>query len=357
MSTLRAPAALLAFALALAFAAATPAWSGCGCDHPPPEWAPVMPPFASPGKTLMLHAPSPDFVVGETYTVAFGSDAVVEVVADSVALLEVRMPDGVDPGPVEIRVQGPGFDHTYASSLFTALSPAVLIPPQNGAWHLKNFSGAVTEDNTLLLPLNLSQVSEATQFALQLGKLRLAFGAEDIVFYNSDGVDLTLFTLEVSDPTQRTWGSYYGWDVKRDGNIMGTVYEKKKKKSKQLASLSDLVTYWRHEFYTYRAAHAVGGTHEVGPNGYHIALGTLHIDHDHLVLGIYGGERDALLLDDDTKQKVLRPGKRTLDVYFSLVQSEHPIEPQEMEDALSAAIGAETTIPMGFEDPSAYDND
>ncbi len=357
MSTSRPSTPFLALALAAVFAAATPAWSGCGCDHPPPDWALVMPPFASPGKTLTLHAPTPDFVVGETYTVEFESDAEVDVVAESVAILELEMPGGVDPGPVEIRVRGNDFDHTYPSSLFTALSPAVLVPAQDGAWHLKNFAGAVAEDGTLLIPMNLSQVSDATQFALQLGKLRLAFGAEDIVFYNSDGVDLTLFTLDVSDPTERTWGSYYGWDVKRDGNIMGAVYEKKKKKSKKLASLSDLVTYWRHEFHTYNAAHAVGGTHEVGANGYHADLGTLHIDHDHLVLAIYGGERDALELDDDTKHRVLNPGKRTLDVYFSVVQSDNPIEPLEMEDALSVEVDAETTAPMGIEDPSTYDND
>src|SRR4030095_4635613 len=48
-----------------------PAPSGCCCDHPPPAFAPVMPPFGSPGRTIRLYADGGFFVPGARYSIAF----------------------------------------------------------------------------------------------------------------------------------------------------------------------------------------------------------------------------------------------------------------------------------------------
>ena len=47
----------LAAAATAVWIAASPAWAGCGCDHPPPAWAQVMPPFGSPGKRTSTFVP------------------------------------------------------------------------------------------------------------------------------------------------------------------------------------------------------------------------------------------------------------------------------------------------------------
>ena len=47
---------LVVLGLGILMAALLPlqATAGCGCDHPPPGWSVVTPPFASPGKTITL---------------------------------------------------------------------------------------------------------------------------------------------------------------------------------------------------------------------------------------------------------------------------------------------------------------
>src|SRR5262245_58744511 len=52
---------------------AAPALAGCGCDHPPPAWAPVMPPFAPPGSKVRVWAKDVKFEVGKAYQVRFGA--------------------------------------------------------------------------------------------------------------------------------------------------------------------------------------------------------------------------------------------------------------------------------------------
>jgi hypothetical protein len=41
------------------------------------------------------------------------------------------------------------------------------------------------------------------------------------------------------------------------------VFDNKVKKTWKPNELSDLLTYWRHEFFTYKAAHGPGGSHVV----------------------------------------------------------------------------------------------
>ena len=221
MTKILGPAGLclgLALLATLPFASASQA--GCGCDHPPPAWAPIMPAFASPGAKLLIHAEGGDFEIGGRYRVEFLMSSWwkprVTVVADSASQLRAKVPPLLSPGPVVIRVSGPGYDHTYDESLFTAMGLPHRIPAGDSLTLIQDLRVAVTTDGTMLIPFDLSKIQDPTQFAFALSDMTLRFGASDVVFYNRDGVDLTLFTLDVKDPTQRQWGSYYGWDVEND---------------------------------------------------------------------------------------------------------------------------------------------
>ncbi len=347
---------LPAFALALTalLGASAPAQAGCGCDHPPPAWAPVMPPFASPGKTIRIHPDSYELEQGVSWEVHFGSGWVPAV--DAGGMLEVAVPVGTQPGPVSLRVRGGDVDVSLDEAHFTALARAPIIPAGTGTFTVPEFQASVTADGTLLVPFNLGEVLDPSQFAFQFGRLRLAFGQDEVVFYNEDGVDLTLFTLDVADPNQREWGSYYGWQVEQDTGIEGTVYENKILRSFWLRWRSDLLTYWRHEFHRYAAAHEPSGSHEVDGAGFHKQLGTRHIDHDHLVLAISGRQRSFWNPLDASRMTALEPGKVTVNVYVATQVSDNPVEPELMEAPLYGASSAQTQQ-MQLERPSAYDDD
>lgn len=312
---------LLALAVLLAPPLAGPASAGCGCDHPLPMAAPVMPPFGFPGSTIRLDGTG-GFVPGNVYTAEFRSTGPlsfplrVKGRARSTSSLDVPVPIGLLAGPASIRVTGSNFDRTYGSELFTALATPRRIPQGDLVYAANDYVGAVSHDGTLLIPVDLSEIADAEQFALVMVDLPLRFGVDDVTFYNQHGIDLTLFTMAVSNPNERQWGSYYGWDVETDSGLVHTVYENKVLHSPQPGQQSDLLTYWRHEFHTYKAAHGVGGSHEVDGDGFH-PDGTFHVDHDRLVLAI------------NTRGQ-LTPGRKRFDLLLTAVTAPQPVEPDVM---------------------------
>jgi len=317
---------LMTFSLAVIVAG--PATAGCGCDHPPPDWAQVVPPFGSPNKLITIHAIDGAFTVGKRYSVHFGKGRrkakPVRVTATTTSLLEVRVPRRLAPGPVALRVRGPGYDHSYPDAAFTALANPRRIKEREGVFNARNYKAAVSAEGTLLMPLNVRDVQDGMQFAFAFRDLPLAFDADQVVIYNSDGVDLSLFTLDVGS-IEHQWGDYYGWTVESDSGLESTVYEGLSVHSDDVAQASDLFTYWRHEFHTYSAAHAKGGSHEVGPNGYHPDL-TLHIDHDNLVIAIQGVVRDPKKPDDADRAQPLEPGMLVAELGWISLKSEAPID-------------------------------
>ena len=324
-ATPRAKLSILAAAAAAVLLLAPPAWAGCGCDHPPPAFALVMPPFASPGTMLSLAADGFTFEVGSDYVVDFAGQKQEVVTATEVDRLEVKFPKSVSPGPVEISLLGPGVNHLYDDSLFTALPKARRIKDRTGIFAARDYDAAIGADGTLYLALDVSKVLDATQFTFALHGLPLHFEHDDVVIYNADGVDLTLFTLHVEDTVERQWGSYYGWSVESDTGLTGTWYAPKSAAVGDLYDVSSLFTYWRHEFHTYAAAHEPGGSHEVDTDGLH-PDGTLHIDHDSLIIAIRGVERSMSDPSDLTLATPLDGGSRTLDVGWLSIETAQPLE-------------------------------
>jgi hypothetical protein len=315
------------------------AQAGCGCDHPPPEWSPVMPIFAPVGATIRIHEDGNAFDVGSHYDVEIdGQDVADAVVAEHAGYLDVRVPEGVDVGPARIEVSKwkRGWFGWYAhevtdydSSYFTVLSDFVSLPDEQGLFETGEFEIAVDSDGAILIPIDLTNVLDPHQFAFQFTNLALSFGPEDVVIYNKDGVDLTFFTLAVDDSSKRKWGSYHGWEVEEDQDLMGVRYNNRTGRAWDLARASDVLTYWRHEFRTYAFAHMEGMSLEVDADGYH-PDGSLHIDHDFIVLAIKGMERSRHFSWSSYFDRDLRPGSREVNMRALMERSKHPIEPERM---------------------------
>ncbi len=333
---------LLFLVFATSFAAIAPARAGCGCDHPAPPWTLISPSFASPGSNIRVHADGADFQVGASYRVEFGTAALVDVVAGDAGYLSVKVPAalGSAPGPKSIKVSGNGYLRTYGDALFTALPPAPRLPPGGGEFGISRHESAVAADGTLLLPLDVTDIRDAMQLSFIAVDRPLAFGVEDVVIYNADGVDLTLFTMSADDATERQWGSYFGWRVEGDKDLHGDVFEHKVNRLKSDRS-SDVLSYWRHEFHSYTAAHDAGGSHAVDTDGRH-PDGSLHIDHHRLVLAINALQRRNA---DDTEGVPLAPGAAKMDLVITVTPAAGPLEPgvfmDEVMDAVARFLGVQ----------------
>ena len=326
----------LLVALGLSIPAA-PSHAGCGCDHPPPAFAPVMPAFGSPGSELVLNLEAPSLEEGATYWVSFTNEkspipAYGEGVARAADSLRLTVPSTILTGPARIQIhdEDRSVIAEFDDSLFTGLPLPRRMPAGDAMILIEDFYAAVSRDGVLYIPVDLSDVLDPTQFAFVMPNDPVVFTPEQVVFYNRHGVDLTLFTLAVDDPTVRQWGSYYGWDVDEDGGIVGTVYDLKVGESPAEHEASDMLTYWRHEFHTYAEAHARGGSHKVDAEGYH-KDGTWHVDHDSLVIAIRGGLDGA----------PLRAPHLVTDLLVTMVRSDGPIEPEEMAQK---AYGSEVYV-------------
>ena len=328
--------ACLALIALAALVAAPPAWAGCGCDHPPPAWGLVMPPFGSPGRTLTVWADGFALEIGQEYKVDFGSgDVMVEAVHTD--RLEAELPATVPPGPVEIKVIGPDVDVLYPETLFTAIPPALRIQERTGLFAAREYEAAIGADGTLYLALDVSQVHDPMQFTFALHDLALHFEHDDVVIYNGDGVDLTLFTLHVGDTTEYQWGSYHGWSVESDTGISGTWYAPQAMDGTDPFEMSSVFTYWRHEFHTYANAHLPGGSHELDADGLH-PDGTMHIDHDSLIIAIQGVERNSSQPENLSRALPLDPGKQQTDVGWLSIRTEQPIELPLLSTMLGDAV-------------------
>ena len=334
LRSLRSALALAAVLAAAAMLVPGSALAGCGCDHPVPEEQLVMPPFASIGDVVRLHPDGFSFRDGRAYEVAIGGRVLSAVAADGV--LDVAVPPGAIIGPDAIHVSGPGVKHRYGDHLFTILPLARSIAPGSNILIVQDLDAAVTSDGILMVPFDLAGVLDPTQFAMRIEDMSLTFTSDEVVFYNADGFDLTLFTIETADATSKEWGSYYGWDVNQDDGLGGTVYDTKVKGS--ATGASDMVTYWRHEFFTYEAAHRPGGTHEVDETGmWHVNLASRHVNHERLILAVDARLRDRHSPEDLSLATPLKPGRLRVTLAVSSVVSDVPVEPEEMEALLDGA--------------------
>jgi hypothetical protein len=258
---------LLSVLTALAGLRSMPAEAGCGCAKPPPPSQIVRPAFASPGDFVTLFPL--DNRAGE-YEVRIGDRRITKNavwkrdLADGTYKWQVvfRMPQ-LPPAPTAIELKGPGKNVTVSSNDFTVMQAPLVLQENSGETLAKCYSAAVTADHVVLIPLDITAITDHMIFNGLGEKYPLLFNASDVMIYNTQGFLMQLLT------TPNATGI---WSIEDYGSPDSLA-----------------LTYDRHEFNTYLDQHLHTGGYGLDPTdpAWHTD-GTYHVDHNHLVLAIKG---------------------------------------------------------------------
>ena len=273
MHTRTVVSALLATALGLSL---TPsARAGCGCDKPAPPRAAIRPFVAGSGQTVTLFNPALES--GAAYDVAFevtGSApqwvrARAEVqkdIADGAARehLRVSVPE-LPLGPCAVHVWRDGarqFD-VAADDFTVAAQPIALHDGAETTSH--DYRAAVGADGTVYIPVDVGAVSAATRFSGTALGLPLQYQAQNVAMYNDQG-----YLMQLLDPKSPGLFDVSGGDLDE----------------------STTLSYWRHEFQTYKQEETMP-RHAHDATGEWHADGTRHVDHDHIIVALRGAFADG----------------------------------------------------------------
>jgi len=270
------PRAALTLGLALAaFAllAPRPADAGCGCDKPPPPRAAIRPfvGYVDQQVTLFDERLTP----GRRYDVLFessetgmsdwsrGRAASRRDLADGERRVQLRVAvAAVSLGPCRISVWRDG-EMVFAleDDAFTVAASPVSLHDFSEGIRRDGYRTGVGRDGTMYVPVDVTQVDAATTFVGETIGFPLRFGAEDVSMYNDQG-----FLMQVLQPGNTQLFRIAGGDLQR----------------------GDQLSYWRHEFATYKQEHRRRDARAVeGETDWHVD-GTYHVDHDHIVVAIRG---------------------------------------------------------------------
>lgn len=264
---MRVRSAILSSVMAMAMLQTGSAEAGCGCAKPPPLLQLVRPAFASPGDAVTFFPP--DNRAGE-YEVRTGDKKIKKNAVYKRDLADgqykwqvvVQAPN-LPPGPTEIEVKGPGRDFRIAKSDFTMMQAPLALQQGDGETIAKCYSAAVTADNVVLIPLDITAITDHMIFNGLGEGYPLIFGAADVMIYNTQGFLMQLLTTPNA-------AGIYAIDDPGNPDSMELTYD-------------------RHEFNTYREQHSHTGGLGLDPldPAWHTD-GTYHVDHNHLVLAIKG---------------------------------------------------------------------
>jgi hypothetical protein len=253
-----------------------PAWAGCGCDKPAPPRAALRPFVASASQTVTLF--DERLEGGATYDVAFESPAGDVQWARGTATREPDIADGqlrehlrvavpeLPLGPCAVTVWRDGARqfHVAADDFTVAARPITLHDVVETVD--REYRAAVGADGTVYIPVDVSAVSEATRFSGTALGMPLQYEADNVAMYNDQGYLMQL--LDAKSPK---------------------LFDMKGGDFDQSTSLS----YWRHEFITYKAAEAGTAHARHDAAGEWHADGTRHVDHDHIVVALRGTFADG----------------------------------------------------------------
>lgn len=245
-----------------------PADAGCGCAKPPPPASLVRPAFASPGDTVTFFPP--DNLSGE-YEIRVASDKKIKRnavwkrdLADGQYKWQVVVTVPQLPmGPTAIDVKGPGRNFKIASTDFTMMQAPIVLQQGDAETVAKCYSAAVTADHVVLIPLDITAITDHMIFNGLGEKYPLLFNASDVMIYNTQGFLMQLLTTPNA-------AGIYAIDDPGNPDSMELTYD-------------------RHEFNTYREQHSHTGGYGLDPTdpAWHTD-GTYHVDHNRLVLAIKG---------------------------------------------------------------------
>lgn len=253
----------------------TPTFGGCGCAKPPPLPAVLQPKATYPGMPVVVS--DTRFRSGQSYRIVFLSrsnlnSATVYVLAAtrrSIATgrYEPQLVIPVPPlplGPASVRVSQAGQSAPLLSipdTEFTVVPRPIVVPRQVGTYHYQNFRAAIGHDGVVRLSLDLSQVRLPIVVEAQAQGYPLRFAAEQVSFYNTQGILMQLL-----------------------GRGMPGLFSVQPATT---STTSTLLRYSRHEFNTFYLQHGEKQAHLLNPQdaNWH-QNGTLHIDHDHLIVAL-----------------------------------------------------------------------
>jgi len=265
-------AAVALMSALVGLAASTPATAGCGCAKPPPPRAAVRPFVGWPNQKVTLF--DGRLVPGQMYSVRFmtsdgrsdwsrGKAAAKRDFADGVVRTQLRVQVGaVSLGPCQIDVFSSGaLLYSLGDDQFTVTAAPVSLEDVDETISQQDYRAGVGRDGSLYIPVDVTGVSAATTFTgLALG-FPLAFGSSNVAMYNDQG-----FLMQLLDP-----------------NVPGLF---------QIVAgdslTSTALTYWRHEFKTYKKAHRQLDAFNTDDDPNWHADGTPHVNHNLIVVAIRG---------------------------------------------------------------------
>jgi hypothetical protein len=271
---MRLRALVLGLALAALALAPRPAHAGCGCDKPPPPRAAIRPFVGYVDQQVTLFDGRLD--PGRRYDVLFessedgmsdwsrGRAVLRRDLADGERRVQLRVAVGdVSLGPCRVSVWQDG------TMLFALEDDAFTVAAEPIALHdfaegitREGYRAGVGRDGTVYIPVDVSNVNNATTFIGRSEGFPLSFGANDVTMYNGQG-----FLMQVLQPGNTALFRIGGGDLTRSAELR----------------------YWRHEFATYKREHRRKDTRAASEDDsdWH-ADGTYHVDHDHIVVAIRG---------------------------------------------------------------------
>lgn len=258
---------MLNAAIALSTLRALPVEAGCGCAKPPPLLNAVRPSFASPGDTVTIFPPDNKpgrYFVRFESTQRIASDAVLKRdLADGLYKWQVVVQAPQMPaGPTRIKVDGPRGNFEITREDFTMMQAPLVLQQNDGETVATCYSAAVTADHMMLIPLDITAITDHMIFNGISENFPLLFTANDIAIYNTQGFLMQLLTPQNA--------GIYAIEDEGTPNSFALTYD-------------------RHEFNTYRQDHAHVGGLGLDPldRNWHTD-GSYHVDHNHLVLAIRG---------------------------------------------------------------------
>jgi hypothetical protein len=270
---------LMVGGLAGGLALSSPAVAGCGCDKPAPARAAVRPFVGHAGERITVF--SDRLVEGDHYKVEFASlDAGVAdwsrgkarrrrdlADAELRVQLEVAIPD-IPFGPARLTVvdRAGTVVMQLPDTEFTVTAEPIALHDFTESITRTSYQAGIGRDGTLYIPVDVSNVRDATSFVAQGLGFALAFTPADVTMYNEQG--FLMQRLDPSDP-----GLFH--------ITSGTVAD------------SDALAYWRHEFRTYRREHLHVRDRALSDDPAWHEDGTRHVDHDHIVVAIHGAMPDG----------------------------------------------------------------
>lgn len=294
---------IVALAALLAVAAfAPPANGGCGCDKPPPPLATVRPFVGHFDQAITIF--DDRLVPGTHYAVQFvamdgstdwsmGKAVRARDLADRVekAQLGVRV-GNVSLGPCALKVwDGQNVLLAVDDAQFTVVPPPVALYDYDNTFTRPDYRTAVGRDGTFYLPVDVSQVTTATSFYGVATGFPMRFDARDVAIWNDQG-----FLMQLLDPEKsRAAGMSPNPLVlqKTLDNLLTNPLDTVGSLLQPGAQQSSVMTYWRHEFATYKDDHRKEESLATeADTNWHVA-GSPHVDHDHLVIAIRGRLSDG----------------------------------------------------------------